>query len=171
MLHNLTSPDDKHVDAPQEEDVEQYEQRRRCRHSDEPPPEPAHHDDGQEHQTCDGEHGEEGEGREEAGHHGHGELREEREAAGGQPRPQHLPWRPPQPVEPRRRRQPAHRRRLLVLRIRSTIKAAAAPHPARRSSRGGTARIAGLARGASISPDSSTGSEGEPGNRRRCGAN
>lgn len=201
MLHNLTSPDDKHVDAPQEEDVEQYEQRRRCRHSDEPPPEPAHHDDGQEHhacaprnqttskfahnqtrggggakgskraRTCDGEHGEEGEGREEAGHHGHGELREEREAAGGQPRPQHLPWRPPQPVEPRRRRQPAHRRRLLVLRIRSTIKAAAAPHPARRSSRGGTARIAGLARGASISPDSSTGSEGEPGNRRRCGAN
>lgn len=52
MLHNLTSPDDKHVDAPQEEDVEQYEQRRRCRHSDEPPPEPAHHDDGQEHHAC-----------------------------------------------------------------------------------------------------------------------
>jgi hypothetical protein len=51
MLHELTSPDDEDVDAPQEEDVEEHEEQRRRRHPDEPPPQPAQHDSREEHQA------------------------------------------------------------------------------------------------------------------------
>jgi hypothetical protein len=107
MRRDFTSPDDEYVDTPQEQDIEQHEQRRRRSHADEPPPEPTHHNSRQEYQTCaarnrsevkialketqgkqskhaltcDGEHGEEGDGWEEAGYYGHGELREEHQAA------------------------------------------------------------------------------------------
>ena len=51
MLHELTSPDDEDVDAPQEKDVEEHEERRGRRHPDEPPPQPAQHDSREEHQA------------------------------------------------------------------------------------------------------------------------
>jgi t-SNARE complex subunit (syntaxin) len=38
MRRDFTSPYDEYVDTPQEEDVEEHEQRRRRPHSDEPPP-------------------------------------------------------------------------------------------------------------------------------------